>query len=287
MSATSNNTIYASNSTDAMFRAWASFIDAAMLLGLIGTADTGQVNLTTVTKPSVVSTSQGYKVYRTNDALTTIYIKIEFGSGTNILYPSVWITVGTNTDGAGTITGTVLLVRTQIAIATSDAATQQLCIASGSAGRVCFALFLSIATGFPIWFSLERRKNSSLAEADTGIIIDYGKGITGHASLCAPFTGIIPTAESGLQFILTSSNPGAYGTTVPIGLRIPCLGSSEPPGLNVALCNGNDFGALAEVTVTVNSVDHVYKQCGPYINTLRGGSTGPYDTATRLMLRYE
>lgn len=287
MSTTSNNTIYASNSTDAMFRAWAAFIDAALALGLVNTADTGQVNLTTVVKPSAANASQGYKVYRTNDALTTIYIKVEFGSGASAPYPAIWVTIGTGTDGAGTITGTVLLARTQIIVSASDTVNQQLCIGSAGTSRVCFALFLSTAVALPIWFSFERRKNSSLADADTGIVVDYGRGNAGHASLCAPFTGVIPNAETGLQFILTSNNPGAYGTTIPEGLRIPCLGSSEPPGLNIAISNNNDFGSFAEVTININGVDHVYKQCGNYITTLRGGSSGPYDANTRLMLRYE
>lgn len=287
MSTTSATAPYASNSTDAMFRAWAAFIDSVFLLGMVATADTGQVNLTTVTKPTVASTAQGYKVYRTNDALTAIYVKVEFGSSTNVLYPSVWVTVGTGSDGAGGITGTIYLARTQIATTGTDAANQQLCFGSAANNRVCFALFLSTAATLPLWFSLERRKNSSLADVDTGVIVDYGRGAAGHASLCAPSTGIIPTPETGLQFILTSNNPGAYGTTIPEGLRIPCLGSSEPPGLNIAISNNNDFGSFAEVTININSVDHVFKQCGNYINTLRGGSTGPYDANTRLMLRYE
>lgn len=287
MSTLTSNTLFHSNSTDAMFRAWASFVDSAMLLGLIATADTGQINLVTVSKPAAASTSQGYKIYRTNDGLTPVYIKVEFGSGSNIAYPSMWITIGTGTDGAGTINGTVLLARTQIVNAATDTTNQSLCIASGANGRVCFGMFLSVAVGQTIWFSFERRKTSALADADTGIIVDYGRGATWHYSLCAPFSGVIPTPEIGMQFILTTNNPGVYGNTIPEALRIPCLGPSEPPGLNVAICNSNDYGAFAEVTIAINGVNHVFKHCGPYINTLRGMSTGLGDANTRLMLRYE
>ncbi|MDG4594210.1 MAG: hypothetical protein P9F75_00700 [Candidatus Contendobacter sp.] len=287
MSTTLDTTLYASNSTDAMFRAWASFIHSVFALGLTNTADTGQINLATVTKPSVASASQGYKMYRTNDGLTNVYIKCEFGCTSNVLYPSLWITIGTGTDGAGTINGTVLMARTQLYTGASDTTNQHLCFGSAANNRVCFGMFLSVTSTTAFWFSLERRKTSALADADTGIIIDSGRGSAGHMSLCAPFTGVIPTPETGLQFILTTNNPGVYGNTIPEALRIPCLGPSEPPGLNVAICNVNDYGAFAEVTININGVNRAYKHCGANINSLRGMSTGVGDANTRLMLRYE
>lgn len=287
MSTAIDTTLYCTNNTDAIFRAWASFIHSVFVLGLTNTADTGQINLATVTKPASASVSQGYKIYRTNDGLTNIYFKVEFGCTSNVLYPSLWITVGTGTDGAGTINGTVLMARTQLYTAVSDTTNQHISFGSGANNRVCFGMFLSVGSTSSFWFSFERRKTSSITDADTGVIIDYGRGSAGHVSLCAPFSGVIPTPETGLQFILTTNNPGVYGNTVPEALRIPCLGPSEPPGLNVAICNSNDYGAFAEVTIAINGVNHVFKHCGSYINTLRGMSTGVGDANTRLLLRYE
>lgn len=281
-----NNSLVASNSTAAQFRAWATFVHETFLLGFVATADTGQVDLTTVAAPSSGSQSMGYKVYRTNDAMTPVYVKVEYGAGNVAANCSVWITVGTGTNGAGTLTGTILLTRTQITLPSNDAATQQICFSSGAANRVLFALFLSLAT-YPMWFSLERRKDANIDDVDAGVIIDWGSQVASVHSLCAPFTGVIPTPEIGLQFILSSNNPAAYGSTIPEGLRIPCLGPSEYPGRNIALCMAGDWGPYAEPELTISGDDHTYKHAGPYVNTLRGGVGGPFDVQTRALFLYE
>ena len=158
----------------------------------------------------------------------------------------------------------------------------------GSAGpnRICFAMFID-ADAAPFWFSFERRKNSSLADADTGVLIDWGGGATQHYSLCAPFEGVIPVKENGLQFILTTVNPGIYGSEVPVGLRIPVLGPSEAPGKNIGFCNSADFGDYAEPMLTIGTEEIAFKHCGPYIHNLRGASAQWIDPQTRLLLRFD
>lgn len=286
MTTLTDNTIIASNSTAAQFRAWAQFIDAAFKLGFVQTADSGQVDLATVAAPSSSNVSMGYRVYRTNDALTPLFFRVEYGSGSISTYPGIWLTIGTGTNGAGTISGTVLLTRTQIANANSDTSTQHLCFASGANNRLTLAMFLN-TSAYPLWLSIERRKDANLDDADTGVLVDWGRANNQHSSLCAPFAGVIPTPEIGMQFILTTNNPGAYGNVIPEGLRIPCLGPSEPPGRNVAICNSNDWGQFAEPTLTIAGTDHVFKHCGPHLTTLRGASTGITDSNTRLLLRFE
>lgn len=99
-------------STNAKLRSWGSAISAALVAsGLTVTADTGQINWTTVTHPGAINTKAGYEIYRFNDSLqgaNPIYFRIDYGtgaaaSGTN---PCTWMTVGTGSDGAGNITGT-------------------------------------------------------------------------------------------------------------------------------------------------------------------------------------
>ena len=58
------------NNTDANFRLWCDFInDVLTTAGWVNTADTGQINLVTVTAPVAASTKQGYQIWRMNDAL--------------------------------------------------------------------------------------------------------------------------------------------------------------------------------------------------------------------------
>src|SRR3954447_6998637 len=78
-------------------------------LGWVRTSDTGQIDPTTVLKPAA-STPAGYDIFRFDDALQAtapFFLKIEYGlgSGTNVF--GWWVTVGTGTNGAGSLIGNV------------------------------------------------------------------------------------------------------------------------------------------------------------------------------------
>lgn len=280
------NALLCSNTTTANFRAWAAFLDSIFSAGLVNVTDAAQINLTTVAVPTIAQQSMGFRIYRTDDGLTPIYVKVEFGSGIAAATPALWLTLGTGYTVGGTINGIVLLPRTQLASTTNDITTSHVCFGSSGVDRLCFCMFTNLAAQ-AFWFSFERRKDATISNVDTGVILDGGLAASAHWSLCAPFTGVIPVAEKGMQFILSTNNPAAYGALVPEGLRIPCLGPSEPPGLNVAVCTASDYGSYAEPVLNIATLDHAFKQCGPYINTLRGATTGVVDVNTRLLLRYE
>lgn len=98
--------------TDAKFRTWGAAVKALLAAGgLVQTADTGQIDWTTVTKPIAVTTTAGYEIWRFNDTLqstTPIFIKISYGSqsvasGNGPGFTGVM--VGTGSNGTGTITG--------------------------------------------------------------------------------------------------------------------------------------------------------------------------------------
>lgn len=91
------------HSSDATFRAWGlEFNTNLALVGLVQTADTGQINWTTVTRPGV-NTAAGYEIWRFSDS--SLYLKIEYGTGSATTVPQMWVTVGTGSNGSGTITG--------------------------------------------------------------------------------------------------------------------------------------------------------------------------------------
>ena len=111
MSTTSVSATIAQTS-DATFRAWVSEVLTALVttLGMTQTADTGQINTSTVTAPGAANTSQGYAILRFNDTLQStspVFIKLEFGSGNAAANPQMWITVGQGSNGSGTLTGTL------------------------------------------------------------------------------------------------------------------------------------------------------------------------------------
>lgn len=98
-------------SSDAAFRVWVQEMITALVstIGLTQTADTGQINTSTVTRAAVANTAAGYVILRFNDSLqgtSPIFMKVEFGAGSGVAVPNSWFTVGTGSNGSGTITGT-------------------------------------------------------------------------------------------------------------------------------------------------------------------------------------
>lgn len=94
--------------SNATFQAWVTEVVTAIFttLGVTQTSDTGQINPATVSAPGATNTSQGYVIGRFNDALQStspIFFKLEFGSGSANGNPQMWLTVGSSSNGSGTI----------------------------------------------------------------------------------------------------------------------------------------------------------------------------------------
>ena len=99
------------NSTDATFRAWGSAVSGALAAaGLVQTTDTGQINWSTVLKPTTSSQSRGYEIWRFSDSLQStrpVFVRVDYGSAqyaTNT--PGLYLSIGTATDGAGLLLST-------------------------------------------------------------------------------------------------------------------------------------------------------------------------------------
>lgn len=94
--------------TDADHRTFAQAIhDMLIAAGLTQTADTGQANLATITRPSTGAVS-GFEMFRfadTEQATLGCFIKVEYGTGNVATVPGLRITIGTGTNGAGTLSG--------------------------------------------------------------------------------------------------------------------------------------------------------------------------------------
>jgi hypothetical protein len=166
----------ATNSSDANFRAWGKSIsDGLTSVGVIKTADTGQINWASVTAPASASnTSAGYEIRQLNDALqatSPYFFKIEYGNGSTGNNPQIWVTVGHITDGAGTLTlgsGQGSVVRHlvyPVAGATASASSFNINI-SGSSSRFGVAMWNGGGSAQVGWFGFERSKDN--AGADTG-----------------------------------------------------------------------------------------------------------------------
>lgn len=99
------------HTSDAFFRAWGSDLSAKLaLVGLVQTADTGQIDWATAVRPTTgLPAYAGYEIWRYPDS--TVYMKWEFGSAVNSNCPSIRVSVGTGSNGSGTLTGPVTAAR--------------------------------------------------------------------------------------------------------------------------------------------------------------------------------
>jgi hypothetical protein len=121
---TLNYSAVVNHTTTAGFRAWGSGLSSNLTAaGLVKTTDTGQINWTTVNRPSAALTVAGYEIWKLPDS--SIFFKIEYGSGSGVDYPLMYVTSGTGSSGTGTITGAIS-PQTAIAYSRSVTSTSQL-----------------------------------------------------------------------------------------------------------------------------------------------------------------
>jgi hypothetical protein len=259
-SAPFTSSVFYDNSTDAHFRSWGSAMSAAWAgLGFVQTADTGQVNWTTVTRPLVLSTYQGYEVWKANDSLQStcpIIFKIEYGSASTLANPGVRFTFGKGSDGAGSI----LTPSPQMVVGsnggTADATNQYECDFSGCAsagvgnpynGAACGLLMfrcnastgVAPASNIPWMICIERSlDNTGAYTGDYYTVVMLWSSSSG-ATPCYQLS-IFPDGSYGPQGGTWSANGG--GTTASVS--IPYYGAAS-----TALQNGTYLAACCTFPV--------------------------------------
>ena len=135
---------------DSEYRAWLthvkSVLDGVNPTMFTQTADTGQINLATVVRPTV-NTKPDYFIYKFDDGLgfNPLYIKFVFGCGTTQAIANNSFTVGTGTDGAGNLTGTV--VTPTLNSSNTFATTSFSSYACVKAGQVAICLLAGAVSG--------------------------------------------------------------------------------------------------------------------------------------------
>lgn len=189
--------------SDAVFREWGAELNAKLsAVGLVQTSDTGQINWATVLKPGT-NTDAGYEIWRFNDSLQAtapIYIRFDFGTtATAVTQPRIKATVGTGTNGAGTLTGTALttarIINGNLA-STSDTARQSyMCCVSGF-----FGMNWKVGAASCASFFVARTVDSAGAPTATGAMVNWSSGqataITARQALRFAATAAAFTAQT-------------------------------------------------------------------------------------------
>lgn len=181
-----------SSASDAAFQAWASELYQHLTAtGCAQAADTGQLAYpVVVSRPGANNTAAGYWIFYLNDSLhgsAPIYIKIEPGRGNGATFPNMWITIGTSTDGAGTITGT-LSSRYSFSGSTAASATNRQSYACGVAGFQGLDWKQGATTSGAGAFYLARTVDSAGAPSAAGCMLLVGGNTSTTAQVSIDFT---------------------------------------------------------------------------------------------------
>lgn len=272
--ATDQRSLPAFFNADADFRTWCQGIAAQLVVaGLVQTADTGQINNTTVVKPVSTDTASGYEIYRfndTNQGSFPIFLKIEYGSGALATRPALWLTVGTGSNGSGTLTGQ-LSTRKEAGPNANKVAGNTLpsSIVGRSDGFALMCNYDSANTNFAIGFAVERSKDANAnvgTSANDGImVLVYGVAIGGQVSAqVVPYSGTVPASSvaGSMNVIGSSGNPVGGGNTsfaasVALMPMTAVLGKLLF-GLVIAMFKLADITGGTQVTVNNLGANHNY-----------------------------
>lgn len=193
--------------------------------GLVQTSDTGQIDVTSVAKPTTANTLIGYFIFRFADALQSsapVFIRITVSTGTSISYaPNLTFRVGAGTDGAGNMTGAMSSIQSWTNSYTYSSGSPTLISyathSNGFAG-LCFApgLISTTSYGAPT-FTVQRICGNTGSPTAQGVVVT-----TSNPAIASPGTADV------LLFLPTTSL--TTSTTLSLGM-IPGIGGITQVGL--------------------------------------------------------
>lgn len=288
-----DNTLQPSNSTDALFRAWCQFIHDTLITtgGWVDPGDTGQFTISTATAPAALNTKVGYRIYRMADGLqgtSPVFMRIDYGSSGAAATPGIWITIGTGSNGSGTIT-TIRFnggaVGTPTVSSSANSATASNSYGSASTNRVSIGLFVQTTVRM-LMFTIERSKDAAGADTTDGLIFHYTNITTNinASNYIIMGSSTQPPTESGLHYILSANNPSAFGSDVGIGIPIPISGISKQPGYNITITRSSDF--IAETTFTMSLYGNTITY--QHMNALQAAlAPNASEASSRVCMRYD
>jgi hypothetical protein len=303
--ATSQQFLVCDASTLANFKQWASAISGWFATaGWTQSTDTGQVNWSTIsTVPG--SNTYVYEIWEPNDGLTNFFVKVEYGNVNTANAPAMRLSLGSSTNGAGTLTGFFTgTQRTSIgSITPPSTSTQYECDFSGAPGRMAVMLWRNApnADNCTQVFAIERSVNSGGTYTSSYVTL-YTAGGNSFQSICqnSLLLGVGPTvpntindAETGfaIRSLAFGNNSGStsFNGGIPMDLATPVVGFFDYYGTSIGVACALDIAEGVTFTATVYGSTRTYMpskngtllDCGP------GRSVGANTAGFALCMRYD
>lgn len=297
--ATTSATI--SNASTATMNTWIEEVCNAIFTtcGCTQTSDTGQLwspNTATGTLPGSANASAGYVIGKFNDTLQTsypVFFRLDFGTGAAVADPAMWITVGTGSNGSGTINGTVMTK-----VACFAAAAWPISTSTNYSSYYCYnstygTLFVgmkyasfnaSVPGGPGMGFYLFRGSSSTGGEADDAInLLSSSNSATGVSAYnsSSGFMQCLSYAKSTV-YPTTSTGYAPYWFTPPLFGYGGAIAGDSPTiwpcyYMNPAPCISNVLGLVDNGDVNVGTT---------FTATVIGSTSATYLNTGALTISY-
>lgn len=262
------------SSTLTNFKDWAQAISSAFTtFGWVQTADTGQVNWASIVSAPAAN-GYVYEIWHPADALqtgaTAYYVKVEYGNQGTVASPQIRLTIGTGTNGSGTITGGFILgpyFCPRQGLTSLGASTVAECSYSGDTGR--FGCLLWRNTNNVCAFSIERTLDSTGAPQSDGVTLfiggnDQGGRVTQQT--LAFGVGLGNVCNSPIMLMAYGQAPGntnnsttqALAGNIPMSPMFPLYGKFGNPHTVVLFGRSADVGEGTTFTTTVYGSTRTY-----------------------------
>jgi len=283
--ATATWSSFCAHANDAEFRVWGKKIsDQLQLMSEVAiTADTGQINWATATRPAPPGDA-GYEIYKMNDTQVTsapIWFRLDYGTGTAAATPRMKITVGTGSNGAGTITGpstaTPMVEKITGTLAPSSPSTSYtsyLCVDEGFIGFIGWASGANASTIAQQGFIIARTNNvdATAAHNGNGVVVVPNQSNAGCMYIHIKTGADLATSFVGAQSATSDavSIPNAETTTLIGGNAqlYPCFhacGFAQPMATIGAYLKSEKTQFTTEAIVPVGTTARTIMYVGPQV----------------------
>lgn len=284
-------------------KAFCQFIvDALTAAGWVQTTDTGQLVVGSIAAGfTVLNTKSGYQIWRMADAMQAtkpVYVRFDFGTSQIVNCPGMWITIGSGSNGTGTITNIIFngggaANATVRGAGASNTTSPVNSYAAGDTGAIRAMLFNASS---PWIFSLTRTVDSTGAYNADGVCLSFSRSegstgaISSHIAVPHPGGGAAPTQELGMSFVMSNLTSSGYGGDFGVGVVTYFLGRGlQPPG-DVIIVNSGDYASEAQFTMTVYGATRTYQLgsfSGSSVYVPTGSGNASLRTNTRVGIRYD
>lgn len=293
--ATDTRNIAFLNTTDTTFRTWViAFKNALTAIGLVQTADTGQIDTATVLTPSAASQNRGNAVYTPNDGLSNYILVFGFGSGTSgALSPQIYLTICWATDGATNPIGTQQSSQLRIYPNNTNGGSTFDLLSCKSGSAISFSINESGAgtNANRAFLTVDRDRDQSTGNPQTTGVIFWCGGTIGV--IAAGVNSITNTqripVDGGVGPLIVNNLPCIFprttgswgrGSNIGIGAIIPWDGGMLPQ--TISCCAGGTFDfAIGTAVISVS----MYGSAVNYRAT--GTNAGAQNTGSRALVIWQ